>query len=71
MKIAKYKTNLSGAQWELIQPLPPKRSKRGRPPTDRRIVLDAILYVVKGGIPWHMLPVGFPPWKTVNSISRK
>src|SRR5437879_2857531 len=45
--------------------------KRGRPPTDRRLVVDAILYIVKGGIPWRLLPSGFPPWKTVHSIFRK
>lgn len=50
--------------------LPPV-SKRGRPHTDRRCVLDAILYIVKGGIPWRLLPSGFPPWKTVYSIFRK
>lgn len=50
--------------------LPPV-SKRGRPHTDRRCVLDAILYIIKGGIPWRLLPSGFPPWKTVYSIFRK
>ena len=49
----------------------PHISKRGRPPTDRRLVLDAIVYIVKGGIPWRLLPIGFPPWKTVYSIFRK
>ena len=48
---------------------PPK--KRGRPPTDRRRVVDAILYVVKGGIPWRLLPGDFPPWKTVYHIFRQ
>ena len=71
MKTALYETSLSDAQWALLQPLLPKPSKRGRPPTDRRLVLDPILYIVKGGIPWRLLPVGFPPWKTVHSIFRK
>lgn len=71
MKIAQYETSLSDAQWALVQPLLPKPCKRGRPPTDRRLVLDAILYIVKGGIPWRLLPLGFPPWKTVHSIFRK
>jgi transposase len=71
MKIASYETNLTDAQWALLQPHLPTRSKRGRPPTDRRLVIDAILYIVKGGIPWRLLPSGFPPWKTVHSIFRK
>lgn len=71
MKTAIYETNLSDAQWDIIEPMLPAISKRGRPPTDRRLVLDAILYIVKGGIPWRLLPAGFPPWKTVHSIFRK
>jgi len=71
VKTAIYETNLSDAQWDIIEPMLPAISKRGRPPTDRRLVLDAILYIVKGGIPWRLLPAGFPPWKTVHSIFRK
>ena len=71
MKIAQYETSLSDAQWTLVQSVLPKPAKRGRPHTNRRLVLDAILYIVKGGIPWRLLPVGFPPWKTVHSIFRK
>jgi len=71
MKIAVYDTCLTDAQWALLQPLLTKPSKRGRPPTDRRWVIDAILYVTKGGIQWRLLPVNFPPWKTVYHIFRK
>lgn len=47
--------------WELLEPLlpPPKpRRKRypGRRPLDRRKVLTGILFVLKSGIPWEMLP---------------
>lgn len=48
----------------------PKPRKRGRPPTDRRIVLNAILYVLKGGIPWRLMPASFPPWQTVYHVFR-
>jgi transposase len=71
MKIALYDTSLTDAQWTLLQPLLPKPSRLGRPPTDRRWVIDAILYVTKGGIQWRLLPVDFPPWKTVYHIFRK
>jgi putative transposase len=71
MKIASYETDLTDAQWAILQPHLPPRAKRGRPPTDRRRVIDAILYIVKGGIPWRLLPSSFPPWKTVHSIFRK
>ena len=49
----------------------PKPATRGRPRTDLRRILDAILYVVKGGIPWRYLPTDFPPWKTVYHIFRR
>jgi len=71
MKIALYDTCLTDAQWALLQPMLPKPSQRGRPPTDRRWVINAILYVIKGGIHWRLLPINFPPWKTVYHIFRK
>lgn len=49
----------------------PKPAKRGRPATDLRQVIDAILYVVKGGVPWRYLPVQFPPWQTVYGVFRR
>jgi transposase len=48
----------------------PKPKKYGRPPTDRRRVINAILYVLKGGIPWRLLPQNYPPWKTVYHVFR-
>lgn len=70
MKTAIYDSDLTHAQWEYLQPMLPKAKKRGRPPTDRRLVLNAILYVLKGGIPWRLLPANFPPWKTVYHVFR-
>ena len=49
----------------------PTPSKRGRPPTDRRQIMNALLYVIKGGIPWRLVPANFPPWKTVYHIFRQ
>ncbi len=71
MKNAIYGSSLTDAQWEYLKPMLPKHSKRGRPRTDLRQVLDAIFYVVKGGIPWRYLPVGFPPWQTVYGVFRR
>ena len=47
--------------WELIEPLlPPPRPRRkrypGRKPVDSRKSLSGILFVLKSGIPWEMLP---------------
>ena len=71
MKNALYDTSLTDAQWDYLKPMLPKPAKRGRPPTDRRQILDAVLYVVKGGIPWRLLPHDFPPWQTVYDVFRK
>lgn len=74
MQIAKkgqFDSDLTDAQWALLEPLLPKPCARGRPPTDRRRVLNAILYVVKGGIQWRLLPSPFPPWQTVYHIFRQ
>lgn len=61
-----YPTDLNDTQWALIAPLLPKRqSTRGRPRrwTDRDIV-DAILYIVRGGCGWRLMPHDLPTWQT-------
>src|SRR4051812_1557886 len=45
--------------WTVIEPLlPPERPrpKGGRPPLPHRAALSGILFVLKSGIPWEMLP---------------
>src|ERR1051325_4255583 len=45
--------------WILIEPLlPPERPKPkgGRPPIPHRAALTGILFVLKSGLPWEMLP---------------
>jgi transposase len=65
MKIASFETDLTDAQWTLIEPLLPAPRRLGRPRTPLRQVVDAILYLIKSGCPWRLLPKNFPPWKTV------
>ena len=65
MQIAVYASHLTAAQWAFLKPMLPQPKKRGRPPTDRRPLVDAILYIKKGGIQWRLLPSDFPPWQTV------
>jgi putative transposase len=61
-----YLTDLTDQQWSVIEPLLPKAKLGGRPRiTDLRRVTDAILYLVKTGCQWRMLPTDFPPWRTV------
>jgi transposase len=45
--------------WSLIEPLlpaPKARPKGGRPPLDNRAALSGIIFVLKSGIHWEMLP---------------
>jgi len=71
MKIAHYDTNLTDAQWAYLKPMRPKPAKRGRPPKDRRRIIDAILYLVKCGCPGRYRPADFPHWKTVCPVFRQ
>lgn len=70
MQIAKYDTDVTDAQWKLLNPLMPKAKRRGRPRTPLRTVINGILYVVKSGCGWRLLPKNFPPWKTVYHYFR-
>jgi transposase len=57
---------LTDEQWQLIEPLIPKSTARtGRPPKDRRLMLDGIFWVLATGAPWRDLPERFGPWQTV------
>ncbi|MFC0862598.1 transposase [Sphaerimonospora cavernae] len=59
-------SDLTDAQWELIQPLLPEPNTSGRPEKHpRREIVNAILYVVRSGCPWRYLPRDLPPWQTV------
>jgi transposase len=62
----RYPSDLTDAQWAVIEPLLPPASTGGRPEKHpRRAIVDAILYVVRTGCSWRQLPVDFPPWPTV------
>lgn len=66
-----YPSDLTDDQWTLLQPLLPKPGPRGRPPADARTMINAILYVLRGGIPWRFLPKSFGPWSTVYGTYRR
>jgi putative transposase len=61
-----YPSDLTDAQWALIEPHLPPEPGGGRPrKTDLRHVLDAILYILRTGCQWRYLPKDFPPKSTV------
>lgn len=66
MERRRYATDLNDEEWALIEPYVPKPQAGGRPPKwSRREILDGILYVLKTGCAWHLLPHDFPPYSTV------
>ena len=61
-----YPSDLTDAQWAIIEALLPPPRRGGRPEKHpRRQIVDAILYVVRTGCSWRQLPSDFPPWQTV------
>ena len=50
---------VSDELWEIIEPLlppEPPKPQGGRPRVDDRAALSGIIFVLKSGIPWEMLP---------------
>lgn len=63
-----YPTDLSDAEWAVLEPLLPAPARTGRPlKWPRRLMVEAIFYLVRSGCAWRMLPRHFPPWPTVYS----
>ena len=68
----RYPTDLSDAEWAALEPLPPPPACRGRPlKWPRRLVAEAISYLVRSGCAWRLLPRCFPPWPTVSAHFRR
>ena len=63
----RYASDLTDAEWALIEPHMPAVKRLGRPrETELRAVWDAILYIARTGCQWRMLPKDFPPFTTVQ-----
>ena len=63
----RYASDLSDAEWRVIERHMPAPNALGRPrTTDLREVVNAILYVLRSGCPWRLLPKDFPPRSTVQ-----
>ena len=62
----------SDAAWAILAPLLEPPTRRGRPRVpERRLVLDAVLHVLRGGLAWRLLPEHFPPWRGVYDQFRR
>jgi len=67
-----YPSDLTDAQWQVLELLIPKPKPGGRPRTvNIRDVVDGTFYVLRTGCAWRMLPHDLPPWGTVWYYFRK
>ncbi|GGZ44694.1 DDE transposase [Streptomyces poonensis] len=77
MRERRYPTDMSDAEWRLIEPLLPPPActlpTGGRPEKyDRRDVVDAIRYLVDNGIKWRAVPADFGiPWRSLYAYFQR
>jgi len=67
-----YPDNVSDKEWNVIKTHLEVRSPLGgRPPKyAKRVMFDALLYLLRSGCSWRHLPNDFPPWKSVYTQYR-
>ena len=71
MTRARYPSDLTDAQWTLLEPLIPAVKAGGRSAIHtRRELVDGILSVLRTGCSWRSLPHDFPVWQTVYHYFR-
>src|SRR5689334_7321061 len=59
-----YPSDLRDAEWAILEPLVPAVKPGGRPARhSRREIVNAILYVMRGGNQWRAMPHDLPPWQ--------
>ena len=67
-----YPSDLTDGQWEELAPLLPAARPGGRHRSvDLREVINGILYVLRSGCAWRMMPHDLPPWGTVSWYFRR
>ena len=63
-----YPSDLTDAEWEILEPLIPAISAEAAHVIhERREIVDGMLYILRSGCPWRLLPHDLPPWGTVYS----
>jgi putative transposase len=66
-----YFTDLTDAEWRILEPLVPGVKHGGRRADHlRREIVNAILYILRTGCQWEAMPHDLPPWKTVYTYFR-
>ncbi|MEQ8820758.1 MAG: IS5 family transposase [Sumerlaeia bacterium] len=69
---SRYDTDLTDAQWAVLWPVlrenVPQAEQRQ---VSYREIVNAILYQLRAGCPWRLLPHDLPKWKTVHHYFRE
>jgi transposase len=66
-----YPSDVTDAQWKVIEPFIPKVSVDATVPTiERREIVNAILYVLRTGCSWRQMPHDLPNGKTAHHYFR-
>ena len=64
------KGDLMDEQWRVVDGILPRNrvraDGRGRPWSDRRKVLNGVLWILRTGAPWQDLPPRYGPYQTVH-----
>ena len=65
-KALRYQTDLTDAEWVVIESHLPPAHGTGRPRSwPMREIVNGIFYVMRAGCPWRLLPSDLPPWGTI------
>ena len=66
-----YKTDLTDKQWNIIESIFISNKGQHLAEHSKRDMVNAVLYLVKTGCQWNMLPNDFPPFEAVRSFFRR
>jgi len=66
-----YPTDLTDSQWQAVKLLLPLKIWQRKRKYSIRSIINAILYVVKGGIQWRLMPNDLPDWQLVYYYFRR
>ena len=61
-----YPSDISNEQFAIIEPILDSARKKTKPPkVNKLLIFNAILYIIKSGCQWRMLPKDYPKYQTV------
>jgi len=67
----RYETDLTDEQWAIIEKYFETGKYGNRKKWSKRELVNGVLYLIKTGCQWRMLPKDFPPYSTVHTFYRR